>query len=236
MDVILYMIIKKEENQNQNQNGNIGNNNNNINVDDGININIDNNNGNNNERINANIRAVIYNQNQQSINRGFNIFLRHGLSEGELRLMRILFHLSVHQRSMQRGEDLDWSPDGMYRREERWLINQLNTANNNNNGIGNERTNEYNNIGNNNYTILNVNDSENENDEYLAGRRYIESLISYELEPSYIFLMGFCIGFLINIFGLLLLLCKFKNKFKIGLICGILLSIVFYSLTIFSAR
>ena len=210
------MILKKDENSNHNDN-NIENNNNNTL---------------NREQLN-NIRDILNGRNQRNIRRGFNIFLLHGLSVIELRTLRILFHLSAQQQSLLRGEDLDWSEEAMYQREERWLINQINSPlfNNNNNDNDSERDNEREMINiNNNYISLNINDGDT------TRRRYIVNLLNLEFEPNYFFLMGFCVGFLINIFGFSLLLCSFKKKFKIGLICGIIISIIFYSMLVFSMK
>ena len=221
------MLIKKEENNENNINQN------NDNINEGF----------NNEQIQQNIREVLNNRNPRNMRRGFNIFLLHGLSNIELRTMRVLFHLSAYHQSMLRGNQLDWSEEGMLEREERWLINQLNgpllNNNNNNNGNNNndneqERDNEREMINrNNNYISLNIN--ANENDD-LIRRRYITNLINFEFEPNYLFLIGFCFGFLVNIFGFILLLCKFKRRFKIGLFCGIIISMLFYSLTILSLK
>lgn len=217
------MLIKKEENQNGNENANNQNNN------------IENNF--NREVIPNNIREVINGNNPRNMRRGFNIFLLHGLSNVELRTMRILFHIASYQQSMQRGTELDWSEEGIYQREERWLINQLNNpifdnnANINNNDHEQERDNERDRMNRNNtYIRLNI----NEEDE--LRRRYIDNLINFEFEPGYLFLIGFCIGFLVNAFGIFLFLCNFKKKFKIGIICGMILSMVFYSMTILSVK
>jgi hypothetical protein len=211
------MVIQKDNNLDEN---NIHNNN--------INNNL------NSEEINNNLREITNEPNPRNLRRGFNIFLLHGLSYFELRTLRLLFHLSTYQQSLLRGVVLDWTEEGMYQREERWLINQLNgplfSSNNNNEQ---ERDNETERIiRNNNYISLNIN--ENENDE--IERRYIENLINFNFEYSYLFLMGFCFGFLVNIFGFLLLFCKFKPRFKIGLICGMLISIIFFFTTILSTR
>ena len=222
MDVVLYMLVKKEGIQNNIENNNINNN-----------INIDNDDNNlNREQINNNLSGI--NQtNARNIRRGFNIFLQHGLSDIELRSMRLLFHLSVHQQSLLRGIPLDWTEEGMLRREERWLINQLNNSNLNNNEQDRDNEREMINRNNNNYISLNVSDNDFEND---IRRRTIESIINFEFEPSYYFLMGFCVGFIINIFSLLLLVCNFKPRFKIGLICGMLLSMLFFFMTVLTGR
>ena len=148
MDVILYMLVQKEENSNLNNSENERFNNN-ININNDIN-NINNNNPNfqniNFENFNEiyNHISAIDNNYQRNMGRGFNIFLSHGVGIVELRMMRLLFHLSLHQQSLQRGLQLDWSEEGMFRREERWLINQLHNSslNNNNDNESQERDNE----------------------------------------------------------------------------------------------
>lgn len=213
MDVILYMLIQKEENLNANDYNQ--NNNNNI----------------NRENIQNNIREVINGRSSRYSRRGFNIFLLHGLSLDELRMMRIFFHLSAFQQSILRREDLDWSEEGMLQREERWLINQLNgpLLNNNNNEQEGDIEREIiirNN--NNNYIRLNINEDDR------VTIRYEDTLFNFEFESIYIFLIGFCIGFIVNVFGILLCFCRFHKRFKIGLIWGIITSMIFYSMTAFS--
>ena len=247
MDVILYMLVQKEENSNlyNSENERF---NNNININNDIN-NINNNNPNfqhiNFEDFNEiyNHISAIDNNYDRNRGRGFNIFLSHGVGIIELRMMRLLFHLSLYQQSLQRGFQLDWSEEGMFRREERWLINQLhNSSLNNNNSNENEpqeRDNEREIIinrsnGNNyNYISLNINDNANIND--ILRRRIIEN-INFEFEPNYYFLIGFCVGFITNFFGLLLLICRFKPRFKIGLIFGTLFSMFFFFMTIFAGK
>jgi hypothetical protein len=241
------MIVQKEENSNLNNSENERFNNN-ININNDIN-NINNNNPNfqniNFENFNEiyNHISAIDNNYDRNMGRGFNIFLSHGVGIIELRMMRLLFHLSLHQQSLQRGFQLDWSEEGMFRREERWLINQLhNSSLNNNNSNENEpqeRDNEREIIinrsnGNNyNYISLNINESANIND--ILRRRIIEN-INFEFEPNYYFLIGFCVGFITNFFGLLLLICRFKPRFKIGLIFGTLFSMFFFFMTIFAGK
>ena len=213
--------MKKEENPENNNN-----------INNNINLNI------NGGEIGDGMREVLNNINPQNMRRGFNIFLLHGLSEVELRTMRILFHLSEYQQSILRGNQLDWSQDGIYQREERWLINQLNgpLLNNANNNINSDneqdRDNESEIINRNNYIRLNINE-----DDDLIRRRYIYNFINFEFEPNYLFLLGFCLGFLVNIFGfVLLLLCKLKKRFKYGLLCGIIISMLFYFMILFSLK
>jgi len=174
MDVILYMLVQKEENSNINNSENERFNNN-------LNINNDINNINNNNPIFRNVNfeefnavynhiSAINNNYERNMGRGFNIFLSHGVGAAELRIMRLLFHLSLHQQALQRGMQLDWSEEGMFRREERWLINQLHNSslnNNNNDNESQERDNEReiiinrSNSNNYNYISLNIQDSSN---------------------------------------------------------------------------
>ena len=249
MDVILYMIVQKEENSNLNNSENEGFNNN---INNNIN-NINNNNPNfqniNNEDFNEiyNHISAIDNNYARNMGRGFNIFLSHGVGIIELRMMRLLFHLSLHHQSLQRGLQLDWSEEGMFRREERWLINQLhnsslNSNNNNNNDNDNEpqeRDNEreiiINRNNNNNYHYISLNISDSNNINEILTRRIIEN-INFEFEPNYYFLIGFCIGFITNFFGLLLLICRFKPRFKIGLIFGTLFSMFLFFMTVFAGK
>ena len=215
MDVILYMLIKKEENSNLNNSENERFNNN-ININNEFNnINSINNNNPNFQNINFedfneiyNHISAIDNNYNRNLGRGFNIFLSHGLGIIELKMMRLLFH----------------------------LLNQLNnfSLNNNNNNNDNEpqeRDNEReiiinrSNSNNYNYISLNINDNSNIND--ILTRRIIEN-INFEFNPNYYFLIGFCVGLLTNIFGLFLLICRFKSRFKIGLIFFIHYVFMFY--------
>ena len=251
MDVILYMLIKKEENSNLNNSENERFNNN-ININNEFNnINSINNNNPNFQNINFEDFNEIYNHistldnnYNRNLGRGFNIFLSHGLGIIELKMMRLLFHLSLHQQSLQRGLQLDWSEEGMFRREERWPINQLNnfSLNNNNNNNDNEpqeRDNEreiiINRSNSNNYNYISLNINENSNINDILTRRIIEN-INFEFNPNYYFLIGFCVGLLTNIFGLFLLICRFKPRFKIGLIFGTLFSMFLYFMTIFAGK
>lgn len=232
------MIVQKKDNQNENNNINAGDNNINNDINDNnndFNINV--------EEISNNLGQLIYNSNLGYVRRGFNIFLLHGLSLGELRTMRLLFHLSLYQQNSLEGNQLDWSEEAMLQREERWLINQLNNRILNNNGGINNNGNNDNDFGdnendminrNNNYISLNINDNDNEN--FILRRRFIENLFNFEFETSYLIILGFCSGFLLNIFGLVLLLCRFKPRFKVGLIFGMITSMLFYSMAILSSK
>ena len=77
------------------------------------------------------------NQNNNGIRNhgGFDIFLSHGLNAQEIRTLRLIFHLSAAKESIINGTSLDWSPEGIYQREERWLINQISNIYNRNRNL-----------------------------------------------------------------------------------------------------
>ena len=135
------MLIQKEELQNQSNDNN--NPDNEINHEE-INNNLDEINSNINQAQNQN-----NNQNNPRRARGFDIFLSHGLNAEEVRALRVIFHFAQAHESLMNGVPLDWTNNGIYTREERWLINQLNVMNMNNRNRNEE---------NNNYISLNVND------------------------------------------------------------------------------
>ena len=171
----------------------------------------------NREEINNNLEEINSNANNQNNSQrnnggGFDIFLSHGLSTEEVRTLRLIFHLAAAQESFMNGTPLDWSVEGIYQREERWLINQLNT-------MFNRNINR-----NNNYISLNVNESP------LFNERNNFSIF-YEEQATfrYIFVIGILVGLITNVFGILLLFCRFRSVFKLGLICGIILSVIFFS-------
>ena len=196
------MLIQKEEFLNQNNN----------NQDNEV----------NREEINNNLDELIENQNQnndhnnnQRRNGGFDVFLSYGLNPEEVRTLRLIFHVTAAQESIMTGIPLDWSAEGIYQREERWLINQINgIMNRSRNGEGS----------NNNYISLNVNDG-----FLFSGRNSFGLFSENQIEGRHIFLIGFCLGLLTNVFGILLLMCRFKAVFKLGLICGMIISMIFFS-------
>ena len=196
------MLIQKEEFQNQNNENNPDNE---INHEE-INNNLDeiNSNSNQNNNVNNNQRRV----------RGFDIFLSHGLNAEDVRTLRVMFHFAQAHESLRNGIPLDWTNNGIYQREERWLINQIN-------GIMNRSRNGE---GNNNYISLNVNDG-----FLFSGRNSFGLFSENQIEGRHIFLIGFCLGLLTNVFGILLLMCRFKAVFKLGLICGMIISMIFFS-------
>ena len=198
------MLIQKEELQNRNNDNNP---NNEINHEE-INNNLEEINSNTNQNQNNN-------QNNQRRARGFDIFLSHGLNAEEVRALRVLFHFAQAHESLMNGVPLDWTNNGIYTREERWLINQLNVMNNRNR-IRNEE--------NNNYISLNVND-----DLIFSERNGFNIFYENQVDLRYVFIIGFLVGILTNVFGIILLFCRFKATFKLGLICGMIISVIFFS-------
>ena len=195
------MLIQKEEFQNQN---NENNPNNEINHEE-INNNLDEINSNSNQNNNEN-------NNQRRV-RGFDIFLSHGLNAEDVRTLRVMFHFAQAHESLRNGIPLDWTNNGIYQREERWLINQIN-------GMYNRNRNGENN----NYISLNVND-----DLIFNERNGFNIFYESQIDLRYVFIIGFLVGILTNVFGILLLFCRFKATFKLGLICGMIISIIFFS-------
>lgn len=196
------MLIQKE---------NLPNNNNDINRDE-INNNLEEVNSNNTNPNNSNQN----NENNQANNRirnhgGFDIFLSHGLNAQEIRTLRLIFHLAAAQESIINGTALDWSPEGIYQREERWLINQIN-------GIYNRNRNRD---SNNQYISLNVNDG-----GLFYGGNNLMLFYDNQFDERFSFMLGFFVGFLTNVFGFLILFCRFKSFFKLGVICGMIISIL----------
>ena len=196
------MLIQKE---------NLPNNNNDINRDE-INNNLEEVNSNNTNPNNSNQN----NENNQPNNRirnhgGFDIFLSHGLNAQEIRTLRLIFHLAAAQESIINGTALDWSREGIYQREERWLINQIN-------GIYNRNRNRD---SNNQYISLNVNDG-----GLFYGGNNLMLFYDNQFDERFSFMLGFFVGFLTNVFGFLILFCRFKAFFKLGVICGMIISIL----------
>ena len=200
------MLIQKEEFQNQNQENN--------NQPDEI----------NREEINNNldeINSVInQNSNRRRNARGFDIFLSHGLSPEEVRALRAIFHFSQAQQSLVSGVPLDWSNNGIYLREERWLINQIDLMFNRNlNGNEDE---------NNDFITLNVNDN-----SLFLGRNNLSIFLENNVDLRFAFLVGLLVGMLTNVFGIVLLFCRFRTTFKLGVVFGMIISILFFSKLIY---
>ena len=200
------MLIQKEEFQNQNQENN--------NQPDEI----------NREEINNNldeINSVInQNPNRRRNARGFDIFLSHGLSPEEVRALRAIFHFSQAQQSLVSGVPLDWSNNGIYLREERLLINQIDLMFNRNlNGNEDE---------NNDFITLNVNDN-----SLFLGRNNLSIFLENNVDLRFAFLVGLLVGMLTNVFGIVLLFCRFRTTFKLGVVFGMIISILFFSKLIY---
>ena len=169
-----------------------------------------------NEQMNNSMREIDNNNNQNP--RGFNIFLAHGISTNELRILRTLYHLSYLHNNIANNRNIDMSPQAMFQREEDWLRAQMNHS-----GI---RRNNYNNYygrnivvrnPRNNNVVLYVNQ--------LSGIRPRRFHRHANYEPNIIFLQGFIFGLVLNVFSLcIILISRPSPKFKIGLILGMLLS------------
>ena len=198
------MLIQKE-----NQPSN--NNNNEINREE-----IDNNLEEVNSNANSNTNDNNENQNNNHIRnlRGFDIFLSHGLNAQEIRTLRLIFHFAAAQEGILNGTALDWSTEGIYQREERWLINQIN-------GIYNRNRNRDDN--NNQYISLSVNDG-----GLFSRRNNLFMIYDDQFNERFAFMLGFFVGFLTSVFGFILLLCRFKAFFKLGVICGMIISFLCY--------
>ena len=195
------MLIQKEEFQNQ---SNENNQDNEINREE-INNNLDELNSNTNQ-----------NQNPRRNARGFDIFLSHGLSAEEVRALRAIFHFTQAQQSLVSGIPLDWTNNGIYQREERWLINQLNNMVNRNLNLNEEENNDF--------ITLNVNDN-----SLFMGRNSFSIFFDNDVDLRFAFLVGFLVGMLTNIFGIFLLFCRFRATFKLGVVFGMIISILFFS-------
>ena len=195
------MLIQKEEFQNQ---SNENNQDNEINREE-INNNLDELNSNTNQ-----------NQNPRRNTRGFDIFLSHGLSAEEVRALRAIFHFTQAQQSLVSGIPLDWTNNGIYQREERWLINQLNNMVNRNLNLNEEENNDF--------ITLNVNDN-----SLFMGRNSFSIFFDNDVDLRFAFLVGFLVGMLTNIFGIFLLFCRFRATFKLGVVFGMIISILFIS-------
>ena len=201
------MIADKKENQIENQNDTIINiNNENQNQNNENNENNSNENNNNRiltEEINNTIREINNAHNSQ-LRRGFNIFLLYGLSPMELRNLRVLFHLSAYQQSLLRNEVLDWSAEGMFAREERWLMSQF--------------TNNH---------ILSGDEFFGMSDNELFPIINSANRLYENLESNLALLQGIAIGFMLNIFTIVLLMFyRPRSKKLLGLFFGMCLSIL----------
>ena len=164
-----------------------------------------------NEQINNSIHEMSYNN--QNIPQGFNIFLHYGFTQNEIRGLRMIYHLSALRNSIANGQNIDLSLNAMYQRENNWLRNN-NNSNINNNNINNNRR---------NIVRINLN-----NNNGFGRRRYIRI---YRHEPNISFFQGLMFGIILNIFSLfILMLVRYRPKFKIGLILGMVISTIFMML------
>ena len=161
-----------------------------------------------NEQVNNSIHEMSYNN--QNIPQGFNIFLHYGFTQNEIRGLRMIYHLSALRNSIANGQNIDLSLNAMYQRENNWLRNN-NNSNINNNNINNNRR---------NVVRINLN-----NNNGFGRRRYIRI---YRHEPNSSFFQGLMFGIILNIFSLfILMLVRYRPKFKIGLILGMVISTIF---------
>ena len=161
-----------------------------------------------NEQVNNSIHEMSYNN--QNIPQGFNIFLQYGFTQNEIRGLRMIYHLSALRNSIANGNNIDLSLNAMYQRENNWLRNNNSNMNNNNNNINNNRR------------IVRINLNNNNGFE---RRRYIRI---YRHEPNISFFQGLMFGIILNIFSLfILMIVRYRPKFKIGLIFGMVISTIF---------
>ena len=171
-----------------------------------------------NEQINNSMREIDHHRQNNNMQRGFDIFLAHGISPNELRTLRLIYHLSYLHNNMVRGRYVDLSPQAMYQREENWLRSQIN----------NNLRNNHNNYYRRNIIIRNPRGGHsmtlyvNNNWNRFRQRRYYRQ---YNYEPNINFLQGFIFGIVLNIFAICLLVVnRPRPKFKIGLLFGMLIS------------
>ena len=159
-----------------------------------------------NEQVNNSIHQMNNIQNINS-NQGFNIFLQYGFTQDEIRGLRMIYHLSALRNSIANGRNIDLSLNAMYQRENNWLRNNGNNNNNNNN----ERR---------NYVRIMLNNNG------FRRRRYARV---YRYESNISFIQGFFFGIVLNIFSLfVLMIVRYRPKFKLGLTLGMIISVSFW--------
>ena len=203
-DVILYMITTPsfvsssgcQEQTHSSERQCVNHNNDNSVIDTSSIIDSVNHINNNNNNTNENTNTII------TINRGFNRFLLYGVSPNEIAMIRLFFHSSMYQRSIQHNITLDWSREGILEREEMWLRSQ--------NGAMRLSSNHRTTNNNNNHSTLRV------------TRRYYRFS-----DVNAAFVKGFLLGFILNIFGIIfmILVRNLSITFKCGFQLGILTSI-----------
>jgi hypothetical protein len=170
-----------------------------------------------NEQVNNSINQMNNNPNININNyQGFNIFLQYGFTQDEVRGLRMIYHLSALRNSIANGRNLDLSLNAMYQRENNWLRNNANINQNEN------QNNNYNNNRNGNVVRIRLNNN---------GFRRIRYHRRYFYEPNISFLQGFMFGMILNIFSLfLLMLVRYRPKFKCGVLFGMIFSVSFMML------
>ena len=166
-----------------------------------------------NEQVNNSINQMHNNNINQNINvynlQGFNIFLQYGFSQDEVRRLRMLYHLSAFRNSIANGRNFDLSLNAMYERENNWLRN---TNNNNNNNYNN-------NYNRGNIVRIRMNNHGSRRFRYFRMNRH---------EPNISFFQGFVFGFVLNIFSLfILMIVRYRPKFKLGVMLGMIFSVSF---------
>ena len=77
---------------------------------------------------------------------------------------------------------------------------------------------------NNDFITLNVNDN-----SLFMGRNSFSIFFDNDVDLRFAFLVGFLVGMLTNIFGIFLLFCRFRATFKLGVVFGMIISILFIS-------
>ena len=171
-----------------------------------------------NEQMNNSMREIDNNNNLNP--RGFNIFLAHGISTNELRILRTLYHLSYLHNNIANNRNIDMSPQAMFQREEDWLRAQMNHSNI-------RRNNYYNNYYRRNIVVRNPRNNSVVLyvDHNLSGIRPRRIHRHANYEPNILFLQGFIFGLVLNVFSLcIIIISRPRPKFKIGLMLGMLLS------------
>ena len=174
-----------------------------------------------NEQVNNSINQMQNNNNINNLNvnnyQGFNIFLQYGFTQDEVRGLRMIYHLSALRNSIANGRNLDLSLNAMYQRENNWLRNNANINQDGNN-------NDNHNINRNNRNVVRIRLNNN-------GFRRIRYHRRYFYEPNISFLQGFMFGMILNIFSLfLLMLVRYRPKFKCGVLFGMIFSVSFMML------
>ena len=167
-----------------------------------------------NAQVNNSINQMHNNNINQNINinnqQGFNIFLQYGFTQDEVRGLRMIYHLSTLRNSIANGRNLDLSLNAMYQRENNWLRNVSNNNNVNYNNNNNRRQ----------LVGIRLNN-------YGFRRRGYYRIVRRESNIN--FFHGFMFGIVLNIFSLfLLMIVRYRPKFKLGVMIGMIISISFF--------